>query len=464
MEANKKLIWTLLIIAGIVFLARLLSLPFDILYDTTDARYAEIGRIMAETGDWLTPYISGTAPIQIQGTLAHMYPFWAKPPLSFWATAASIKVFGINEFGAKLPHFLFLLASVALAWAFVRRYAGKLAAAALVAILATTTMFVFYMGGVMTDPALVFCLTLAMLSFYNSINRANIKNKQVAPKRSEGGWGYLFFIALGLGLLAKGPLMLVLVGLPIFAYVLIKKKWRDLFHNLPIISGLLLMLVIAAPWYIMAERATPGFLNYFFIGEHWERYLTPNWAGDMYGAGRGGFFGKIWLFWLMMIAPWSIYFAVKMFWKKFRTQIRETNFFGNEFLFYNLCFAIAPLVFFTMSKNILITYALVSSIPTAILLAAVIPLDTRKFKWFAGFNVFAIIIFCAIPGLKPSEKSDIIAAQGANIYYYRVDPPYSASFYSDGRAVRIDALSVAHSGDVVFQKTGRNAYQKMEIK
>ena len=222
------------------------------------------------------------------------------------------------------------------------------------------------------------------------------------------------------------------------------------------------MLAIAAPWYILAERATPGFLEYFFLGEHWERYITPKWAGDMYGTGRGGFFGKIWVFWLAFILPWSLYFIIKMLWKKSRDGVRTAAFLRNEFLFYNLCFAAAPLVFFTMSKNILITYAILSAVPTAILLSAIVPPDVRKFKWLAGFNIFAIIAFCAMSDFKPSEKANIVAAGNANVYYCKTDPPYSASFYSKGRAVRINDMSMAQPGDIVFQKIKRNKYKAIE--
>ena len=67
------------------------SLP---LMDKTEARYAEIARIMAETGNWVVPQIDYTIP------------FWAKPPLSTWASALSISLFGTHEFFVRLPYLL----------------------------------------------------------------------------------------------------------------------------------------------------------------------------------------------------------------------------------------------------------------------------------------------------------------------------------------------------------------------
>ncbi|MEN3809069.1 phospholipid carrier-dependent glycosyltransferase, partial [Chromobacterium piscinae] len=76
--------------AGYALLAllaiRLLAMWAIPLTDTTEARYAEIARKMLETGNWVTPL--------------HDYgvPFWAKPPLSTWLSAASMGLFGVNEF------------------------------------------------------------------------------------------------------------------------------------------------------------------------------------------------------------------------------------------------------------------------------------------------------------------------------------------------------------------------------
>lgn len=82
-----------------VVLMRLLTLGLYPLTDTTEARYAEVARKMVELGDWITPWYD------------YGVPFWAKPPLSTWLTAASFKVFGLNEFAARLPHFVLAVAT-----------------------------------------------------------------------------------------------------------------------------------------------------------------------------------------------------------------------------------------------------------------------------------------------------------------------------------------------------------------
>ena len=81
-----------LVLIGLLLLARLIGMAVVPLMDTTEARYGETGRIMAELNDWITPWFD------------YGVPFWGKPPLAFWVTAASFKAFGVSEFTARLPH------------------------------------------------------------------------------------------------------------------------------------------------------------------------------------------------------------------------------------------------------------------------------------------------------------------------------------------------------------------------
>ena len=72
------------------------------LADTSEPRYAEIARLMAVTGDWVTPWFEPGVP------------FWGKPPLAFWAPALSIKLLGLSEFSLRLPAFAAMLGVLAL--------------------------------------------------------------------------------------------------------------------------------------------------------------------------------------------------------------------------------------------------------------------------------------------------------------------------------------------------------------
>jgi 4-amino-4-deoxy-L-arabinose transferase-like glycosyltransferase len=419
MEKTNKIIRWLMGLSLILLAVRFLSLPWVLLTDTTEARYAEIGRIIAESGNFITPMLDGA-------------PFWAKPPLAFWVTAISYKIFGINTFAAHLPQFLFLVGIAALLYFFVRRWRGELTGASATTILLIMPAFVFMASGVMTDPALTFCITLCMVSFYNAIFS------------KEKFWGYLFFVGLGFGLLAKGPLILVLVGLPIFVWTLFKNKWRDICRCIPWITGTLLMIAIALPWYIMAELESPGFLNYFIIGEHFERYITHNWNGDLYGRGRGGFIGKIWLYYILAILPWSIWLAFQ--------RLCNIKLFRDEFVFYAAAFTFAPLVFFTFSQNIVPAYVLSAMAPTAILIAIIMgdKINLKLFKWLTGIGAALWIIAMAAQIVYPKWSADLgisdryfiskyasVKNEFSPLLLYKVRN-YSAEFYSNAQKVNFE--------------------------
>lgn len=189
---NLKSERTLWFILSSILLLRLLGLGVYPLMDTSEARYAEMARKMVELSDWVTPMFD------------YGVPFWGKPPLSFWTQAASMTVFGTNEFAARFPAWFLHLAScfiiIRLATQEVSRKAGIWAAI----IFSGTALGLVSSGVVLTDPVLSFSILLASYGFWRWM------------KCAGKGDAYLMFLALGLGLLAKGPLTLVLMGAPAF--------------------------------------------------------------------------------------------------------------------------------------------------------------------------------------------------------------------------------------------------------
>lgn len=415
------------ILCSIIIGLRLATLGAYPLLDPTESRYAEIGRKMLETGNWVTPFIEYTIP------------FWAKPPLSFWATAFSYSLFGVNSFAARAPSFLFMLATAGLTFLLVLRQQGKCQASLALYILASQPLFFYMAGGVMTDPSLVFSATLTMVMFWQ------------AMKEKSRLWGYGFFIGIALCLLAKGPIGIILTGGPIFLWVSIYRKWTVLWQRLPWISGTVLTLLVALPWYIAAELRTPGFLKYFIIGEHFERFLVKGWKGDLYGGGRARTVGSIWLFALIAIFPWSFFVLAAPFKKHLRLSLLY-----NEWLVFHWLWALFPLVFFTFARNILVSYV-ITSLPALAVITLAILEQWKKHRIIPVLMmvtpmlcaIFLIIIHTTLfPNALRSQEALIqrfehIRHSGESSLFYFKDRPYSAVFYTKGHVGMVENIMEA---------------------
>jgi 4-amino-4-deoxy-L-arabinose transferase-like glycosyltransferase len=425
MNTSARYPWqrTAILVLITLLIIRLLLMWYLPLTDTTEARYAEIARKMLETGNWVT--------------LLHDYgvPFWAKPPLSIWLSAASMGLFGVNEVAARLPALLLSLATLWLVVDLARLHMGRSAALACALLLAGSLLFFGAAGTVMTDPALLFCVTLSQVAFWHALVR-----------RSRL-WSYLLFVGLGLGLLAKGPLALVLTGLPIFFWVLLRNQWLNLWQRLPWIVGSLLMLAIALPWYILAEQRTPGFLNYFIMGEHFSRFLDPGWNGDKYGFAHKTAHGMIWLFAILALLPWSL-LAPFWAWRK-RRELRQMPAQTDGWLLYLSLWTLMTLLFFSLSGNIIFPYPL-PMLPGCALLMATLWQRTRAADAHSYLPQLALLVallstvFMLVNALHPerylrTQKTVIAAWQAdhpaadSSLVYWGSRREFSAEFYSGGR-------------------------------
>ena len=274
-----------LLILGALCVLRLVLNAIVPLMDPSEARYALICRIMSESGNFLEPKLVH------EGVLMN---FEGKPPLCFQAGAVACRIFGVNLFAVRLPSFLFAAALLAVMYCTLRRIRGE--AVAQLAVLLTLSCAVFfflYAGQCMTDMALAFCVCSAVFAYMLFDRESVRRNKKLA---SIG-----FFAALGLGMIVKGPVALVMAGLPILFFVLLGNRWRDL-RNHAWILGFAVFFLIAAPWYVLMQRANPDFLEYFFVNENFKRFLFKEY-GDRFGEGREFFRGMAVVWFLFSNLP-----------------------------------------------------------------------------------------------------------------------------------------------------------------
>ena len=434
---------------------RLVSLGLYPLTDPTEGRYAEIGRRIVESADWVTPWLEPGVP------------FWGKPPLSFWMTGGGLQLLGESAFAARLPHFL---AGVLIVWLVYdlfkrlnRNKTGQYAAA----LTAGSLILYISSGTIMTDAALALGCAIAMRGFWLAVNGP------IAHRHREC---YLFFIGLAIGLLAKGPVIIVISLIPIGLWTLYARQLRTVFVDLPWVRGLLLMLLITLPWYVLAEMRTPGFLEYFIVGEHWDRYLQKDWAGDLYGKGHGRPLGFIWLFALAAFVPWTILLPI-LAWLTRKAPRNDSRNDPSDtppnterhMLVYFALSGFFLLVFFSLSSNVLISYTLPSVAPLACLAALWLArrqAETAIRRTLVGGLVFTTLLSVTAVGYiglteehKNLSSETLVqtwrnSAQADEPLYFYPWQPQSSKFYTSGDA-RVfktipDIEAAAAAGESIF--------------
>jgi 4-amino-4-deoxy-L-arabinose transferase-like glycosyltransferase len=405
---------------------------------------------MLTTNDWITPWFEPDVP------------FWGKPPLSFWAQALSFKLFGINEFAGRLPALLAFIATAWMLWRMAVSAVSAHVAAASVVVYSSMLLTFLAAGTVMTDPYLALGTTWAMVAFY------------LAPKENVWYWRYGVFIGLGIGLLAKGPLAIVIAGAPIGLWVLFQGKLMHYLRTMPWIRGTLLTLLIALPWYILAELKTPGFINYFIVGEHFMRFVDPGWMGDLYGHAHKEAKGMIWLHWLAGSTPWGPLALLLLVGHMLTASLRKTVWHAlkQPVVIYALLWALVTPVFFTAAGNVIWTYVLPSMPAFALLMGwAMVKLNNGQ-KWrklgfifVMWFMPIAGLIFSAFiannNNLMKTEKTiaEYVAQQpqiGDNsnwsrLYYLAPKLEFSARFYSHDKA---KPVKMGQLENLVMQQQG----------
>ena len=283
----------LLLVFAAVHFAALFAPP---LLDDADATHAVAAQYMARSGDWVTLKVDGIRYLE-------------KPPLPYWLAAADYHLFGFNVFATHLPLSLGVLGLAILAWVWGRRaYGDRAAFYAALGILTSVGVFLFTRIFI---PEVLLTLLLAF-AFYNFL----IGLEDEKPSRF-----YLTWAALGLAMLAKGlvsPVFFFLAALPYLWFTGDWRRWREF----RLASGLLLFLVIAAPWHILAGLRNPGaghpvgnipamgnvhgFFYFYFINEHVLRFLGRRYPVDYNKLP----FLLYWSLHLVWLFPWSIYLPV----------------------------------------------------------------------------------------------------------------------------------------------------------
>jgi 4-amino-4-deoxy-L-arabinose transferase-like glycosyltransferase len=322
------------LIATAIYLGCVLSPPS--LMDDVDAVQAQIAKTMLTSGDWVTARLDGVLYLE-------------KAPLIYWLMAIFYKIFGVADWVARLP---VALSSIALAllsasfgmWAFGERtgfYAG---------LCMSTCVGLFLFTRIqIPDVMLTFTVALAMWAFLRALDE-----EEKRPRL----WAAVLAASLGTGLLLKSLVGVVLPVAAAFIYLFLTKQLfcRRTWQHLRPLTGSLIVLLIAAPWHVLATLRNPpyfawtlqsgpglyhGFLWFFFVNEQLLRFLNLRYPRDYNTVPRLYF----WLFHLLWLFPWSVYLpAIAKLSFKPEDRAGRTRLLG-------LCWVGFMLIFFTFSTT-----------------------------------------------------------------------------------------------------------------
>ena len=265
---NRKLLFLLALFLASLWIG---TLNYRSLVRPDEGRYAEIPREMVATGDWLTPRLNGIK-------------YFEKPPLQYWATASAYTVFGEHHWTARLWTALCGFLCVLLTFFGGRRLFGETAAFYSALVLAGSPGFIMVAQINTLDMGLTLFMSATMMFFL-----LGLKEKKTA-------WLMAAWAASALAVLSKGLAGFVLPGGVLVAYALLHRDWR-LLLSVRWGWGLLIFFIIAAPWFVLVQRANPEFFDFFFIHEHFSRFSS----GEHRRPGAWWYFIPVLVFGLL---PW----------------------------------------------------------------------------------------------------------------------------------------------------------------
>jgi 4-amino-4-deoxy-L-arabinose transferase-like glycosyltransferase len=312
-------LWAVFAASGALWL---IGLGFRGLFNPDEGRYAEIPREMLASGDWVIPHLNGLVYIE-------------KPPLQYWATAISEALFGQNDWAARLYTGLCALATVYALWAMIRREWGAVAAARAAIMLASSLLFVLLGHQLTLDMSLTLFMTLTFIGFCNAQRAGRWQ-----------GWMLLSWAGIAGAFMTKG---LIAGVLPLFTLGVYSALQRDLtpWRRLLLGRGAVLFGILCLPWLILIQHRLPQFFQFFFVREHFQRYLTK--IEDRY---------EPWWFFIPIlvagILPWLLP-ALRSLYTDWRATVARQGFDGRRFAW---AWCVVIFVFFSASDSKLLSYIL----------------------------------------------------------------------------------------------------------
>ncbi len=401
---SKRSLLLPLALAAILYLA---STASRAVIDYDEGYYAQVAQQMVKRGDWVTPYAGGVR-------------FLEKPPLMYWLTAISFRIFGINEFALHLPTALGVLALVWIVALIARRASGDRAGMIAGLCMAFSAGTYLFTREALHDIWLVLFIALAMYAFLEWY----LVNQSLRH-------ALLFSAALAGAVLCKSligvafPLGIVVV---FFLFCRQMPKWRKL-HVIP---GLLLFLGLAVPWHWLEAIRTQGFLNFFFVGEQFLRFFGKREPPVLWNVSLFAFWALI----LVWFFPWTAFLPAAF--SAARKPAGDSERAASKLA---LAWIAVILGFYTISER-LEHYAFPVLPALSILVGVALSRieDSKAVRWaFRGLAVFGVVI--------------LTAGLGAGIWFFASGYQFhAASDTSAGRVYETDFSLLANMPEAIVSK------------
>lgn len=220
------------------------------LFEPDEGRYAEIPREMLVRGEWVVPYLQGQ-------------PYLDKPPLLYWLVMASYRLFGVDDWSARLVPALAMHACILAVYLIGRLSLGERSAFRGALLVSLAPGFISMGRLLVLDGLLTLWVTLSVLSAFEAVR----------GDRFRWRWWLLAAVACALGVLTKGPVAIVLLAVPLWLHRWLTGRaqpvpWRALWTFAAVV------LAICLPWHVALCCREPEFFRYFFWEHNVVRFLT----------------------------------------------------------------------------------------------------------------------------------------------------------------------------------------------
>lgn len=305
-----------------------------------EPRYAQVAREMLERHDWITPVLGGHSWLE-------------KPPLYYWQAMLAYSLFGVSDVAARVPAAVDATLLVIAVYLFFRRFRrGVEVDAAL--ITASCAGVIGYARAASMDMALAAAFGVGLLAWW--------------AWRESGKRIYLavFYVCMGMGMLAKGPVAPFLAAAVIVVFALAARELRVVVRTLWL-PGILLFCAIALPWYVAVQMRNPQFFREFILQHNLARF-----SSNLYHHPEP--------FWYYLpvtalaFVPWTVFVvaafieSVRSWWRNRKSVSAEVDL-ELRFGLFVCCWFVVPVAFFSISQSKLPGYILPVIPAGAVLLA-----------------------------------------------------------------------------------------------